>query len=114
MINSFHMNPWLYLSFYPIYAIIHFIMLRLINFNQRIRSIFIYISIFILLLLVYLYINNIIGLFDLIILALIFGINSSFYLVSDLFLTSYQSVFVILLALLPILALTTSFIYKLN
>ncbi len=108
MINSFHMNPWLYLLAIPISAIIPFIFEKLEN-KKHIIFIFI---LLLLLLLVYLYINNIIGLFDLIALVLIFGFNLFLLFtskVADLFIIN-----ILLFSILPIVATITSFIYNLN
>ncbi len=111
MINSFHMNPWLYLLAIPISAIIVFITLILRELTNIKYIIFIFILL--LLLLVYLYINIIIGLFDLIALVLIFSIN--FYLNINISSTEqFASILISTSIILPILATITSFIYNLN
>ncbi len=112
MINSFHMNPWLYLLAIPICYFLRYTSWFVNPENIKLQmTIAIAVGIFILLLLVYLYINNIIGLFDLIILALILGIY--LYLC---FFGGDTGINPRLLALtiLPILATITSFIYNLN
>ncbi len=105
MINSFHMNPWLYLLAIPISAIIPFIFEKLEN-KKHIIFIFI---LLLLLLLVYLYINNVIGLFDLIALALIFGFN--LYLLFGT--KDKEQIYLLVITIQPILAIITSFIYNL-
>ncbi len=109
MINSFHIIPWLYLSVYPISAIIFFIILNIKGLTSSMPLICISIFILILLLLVYLYINNIIGLFDLIALTLICCIYLFFLNVF-----TRDDNYVVVLGILGLLAPITLFIYSLN
>ncbi len=75
MINSFHMNPWLYLLTIPICGLIYFIIGYLFHKNKYLPIISsMGITLLILLIIFfYLYLNNIIGLFDLILLFFIFS-----------------------------------------
>ncbi len=111
------MNPWLYLATIPISAIIFYITLMFREFKNIKYIISISISILLLLLLsVYLYINNIIGLFDLIALILILGINLFILIVygKNMIQSENPLIYYGSTLLLPILATITSFIYKLN
>ncbi len=110
MINSFHMNPWLYLLAIPISYIL-FILLKIENIRNIMPTIFMPI-ILLLLLIVFLYINNIIGLFDLFALALIIVIHS--FLVYLSVIEDHFGVPLMLFSIAPIVATIISFIYNLN
>ncbi len=114
------MNPWLYFATIPIINIMF--QIGIISVDSRFLSItqmmllLILILILLLLLSVYLYINNIIGLFDLIALILIFGINLFILIVygKNMIQSEIPSFYYVSILLLPILATITSFIYNLN
>ncbi len=72
MINSFHMNPWLYLLTIPICAVI--ILSQMFGNTDALYTRMIISSVVILSLLLLLYMTNIIGLYDLLMLLVIFFI----------------------------------------
>ncbi len=76
MINKFHMNPWIYLGLIPISFGIQVALSYLIagvDYLTTLQQIIILLILFIIMLclLIYLYINNIIGLPDLLLLVLV-------------------------------------------
>ncbi len=104
MINSFHMNPWLYLLTIPICIALIKLNLFIIEKNNlnKILLFEIIILLILFLLLFYLYNNNVIGIYDLILLILIFGCVISPILEITVFLN---------IILIPS-ALILSFIYR--